>query len=355
MTKSKVWITVLKKCLIIAFFLLVMILTFHTVFTSEEDPTKLWTNLTKIHPGYVILMFVSAILFELLEAYKIQIVMGIRGIRGFLRCVGYALIEFFYSGITPSASGGQPMQLVYMKQDGCSFTKSCAGLTLIAAAKKMVLLILGLVLILFWRGPLQAAFEDYLFWFYLGWGIIVIWTGLLIAFMFSPNLCEKVLLGAFRLVNRFLKHKKAEKVEEGIHAFFDAYRDIVLLIREHPAMVLYMVVLSFLQRFFLVVITVWVYKGLGLNETGAVTVFFLQLAVMVSVDMIPVPGAQGISEYIYHKVSVGVFGETYLTASMLASRAVNFYFLLLLGLLMVIVWKFVRRKLHEPEPETSVD
>ena len=34
------------------------------------------------------------------------------------RCIQYSFIGFFYSGITPSATGGQPVQLYYMNKDG---------------------------------------------------------------------------------------------------------------------------------------------------------------------------------------------------------------------------------------------
>lgn len=45
----------------------------------------------------------------------------------------YSFIGFFYSGITPSATGGQPVQLYYMSKDGeqrigqygCAYDSCC--------------------------------------------------------------------------------------------------------------------------------------------------------------------------------------------------------------------------------------
>ena len=36
---------------------------------------------------------------------------------GFSRCEQYAFIGFYFSSITPSSSGGQPVQMYYMKKD----------------------------------------------------------------------------------------------------------------------------------------------------------------------------------------------------------------------------------------------
>lgn len=69
---------------------------------------------------------------------------------GFLQCIKYAFVGFFYSGITPSASGGQPMQLYYMNRDGHSFVHSTIALVCAAMAYKLILVLMGIGIALFW-------------------------------------------------------------------------------------------------------------------------------------------------------------------------------------------------------------
>ncbi len=47
-------------------------------------------------------------------------------------CIRYSFIGFFYSGITPSATGGQPMQLYYMKKAGIKISDSTVVLMTVA-------------------------------------------------------------------------------------------------------------------------------------------------------------------------------------------------------------------------------
>ncbi len=53
------------------------------------------------------------------------------------------------------------------------------------------------------------------------------------------------------------------------------------------------------KRFFL---TYVVYRGLGLYGTPMLDIILLQASVYIAVDMLPVPGAQGITEAMYRAV-----------------------------------------------------
>ena len=77
----------------------------------------------------------------------------------------------------------------------------------------------------------------------------------------------------------------------------------------------------------------------------AFTVILLQGSIAVAVDMLPLPGAQGITEIMY-KASFGqVFKGALLPASMCLTRGLNFYFLLIVSAVTAMYCHFsVRRK-----------
>ena len=66
-----------------------------------------------------------------------------------LRCIKYSFIGFFFSYITPSATGGQPAQIFYMKKDGIKIGYSTLIMMVIAFTYKLVLVLLGLIFIIF--------------------------------------------------------------------------------------------------------------------------------------------------------------------------------------------------------------
>ena len=67
----------------------------------------------------------------------------------------------FFSGITPSASGGQPMQLYYMKRDGIPLPEGTAVLMAVATAYKFVLTVVGMMILLFWQKLLKEHLGGY--------------------------------------------------------------------------------------------------------------------------------------------------------------------------------------------------
>ena len=42
----------------------------------------------------------------------------------FKDCLKYAIVGFFFSAITPAASGGQPVQIYYMHKDNINYTNA---------------------------------------------------------------------------------------------------------------------------------------------------------------------------------------------------------------------------------------
>lgn len=88
---------------------------------------------------------------------------------------------------------------------------------------------------------------------------------------------------------------------------------------------------TFLQRFTVFVLTYVVYRGLGLSGTSLLDIVCVQASVYIAVDMLPVPGAQGITEAMYACVFGSIFRGHYLAASMCITRGVSFYAVMVIG------------------------
>lgn len=64
---------------------------------------------------------------------------------------------------------------------------------------------------------------------------------------------------------------------------------------------------------------------MGLYGTPMPDIILLQACVYIAVDMLPVPGAQGITEAMYRTVFETVFPADCLVASMCITRGISFY------------------------------
>ena len=118
-------------------------------------------------------------------------------------------------------------------------------------------------------------------------------------------------------------------------------------LREHKGELVVIGAVTFLQRSTVFLITGMVYLGFGLSGSSLFHIWSVQAAVYIAVDMLPVPGAQGITELMYAAVFGGVFGAQYVKASMVLVRGMDFYVPFCVSMLIVLAGhgvSYVRRQ-----------
>ena len=117
----------------------------------------------------------------------------------------------------------------------------------------------------------------------------------------------------------------------------EEYRQALEFFKKNKGKLLWILIVTFFQRSTLFVLTYVIYRGFGLTGTDGLEVILLQASVYVAVDMLPIPGAQGITELMYSAVFLPVFTSAYLMPSMMVNRGVSFYLLMLISLAITIV------------------
>lgn len=326
-----------KRLFNAVFFLAAMGLTFYTVLHGQ-DPAEMKAAFSQMSAAYMLFSMICALFFVCAEGFMIwYLLKSMEGKSGLPGCIGYSFIGFFYSGITPSATGGQPMQLYYMKKDGNSLSGSSVVLMTVAVIYKFVLVVIGILMLLFGYPLLKSRLHGYFALYLLGLCLNVVLVALLLAVMTAPGVMYSILSGMEKGLVRIRILKASAERTEKIRHFIGGYRDAVLFLGNHKGKVGIVVLCTFLQRGSVFFLTWLVYRGFGLAETNARTVMLLQAAVTIAVDMLPVPGAQGITELMYGTVFADVFTGGLLMPSLCVTRGVSFYFPLLVSLAAVML------------------
>lgn len=315
----------------IGVFTAVMLLTFWFVFRSQ-DISRTVEAVQKMSLGYLAAAFLLAVLFVSAEGCMIwYLLKGIGEQTRFTRCIGYSFIGFFFSGLTPSATGGQPMQLYYMKKDGNSLSASSVVLMSVAVVYKLVLVLIGIGIVLFWNAPLKGYLQKYYGLYFLGLFLNTALVMILLLVMFSPSVIRGIFYRAERIIVGLRLWKESGARREKMEQFLAGYQGTVCFLKENKKMIWVILGGTFLQRFTVFVLTYVVYRGLGLSGTALLDIVFVQASVYIAVDMLPVPGAQGITEAMYICVFGGIFTGHYLAASMCITRGISFYAVMVIG------------------------
>ena len=198
-----------KKIIGNAFFLAVIFaLTIYGVFHGEDlgamreairEADKKW-----LIPGVALVLFFiwgeSIILWYMMRSFGIRLKRRV--------CFLFSSVGFFFSCVTPSATGGQPMQIYFMKKEKIPIPVATVILMIVTITYKLVLVVIGAGVWLFWQGFMDRYLGEILPLFYLGLALNVFCVGFMTALVFHPALAEFILTKGMAWLERrrFLRH-----------------------------------------------------------------------------------------------------------------------------------------------------
>ena len=295
------------------FLVVVFVLTIYGVFHGED----LSSMMSAIH-----------------EADKKWLVPGI-GLVAFFIWGESIIIWYMMRSITPSASGGQPMQIYYMKKEKISIPVSTVILMIVTITYKLVLVVIGIGVAVFGRGFVHTYLQGILTVFYLGLALNIFCVTFMTILVFHPLFAKAIMVKGLKVLERIHLMKKKENRLRKLEDSMDTYRDTAAYLKNNPMVIVKVIGITFVQRMALFAVTWFVYQSFGLHGTGFWEILFLQAVISVSVDMLPLPGGMGISETLFLTIFKPVFG-TLLLPGMVLSRGLGYYGELLISAIFTV-------------------
>ncbi|MDO5422165.1 MAG: lysylphosphatidylglycerol synthase transmembrane domain-containing protein [Eubacteriales bacterium] len=257
------------------------------------------------------------------------------------KCYLYSFIGFFFSCITPSASGGQPAQIYYMKKGDIPVPESTLILMIVTITYKMVLVVIGAFVLVFRPQHILAYLQPVLFWMYLGITLNVFCVGAMLVLVFHPRLASFFLIQGLRMLERLhILKEKPERMEK-LQGSMEQYHAAAEFYRGHKSVVVKAFLITIAQRMVLFFVTYLVYRAFGLQGERLFDIVLLQGMISVAVDMLPLPGGMGVSEKLFLSVFLPVFGGHFLLPGMILSRGISYYSQLLISAVMTAAANFL--------------
>lgn len=323
-----------SKIFNLLFLLLVFALTIYYVLKGE-DVGLILDTMSSAGPlwlacgmGCVILFIYgeSAILYDLFRTLDIHIKRQV--------CFLYSGIGFFFSCITPSASGGQPAQVYYMRKDKIPVPVATVVLMVVTIIYKSVLVLIGIYLLLFQQIYLKHYLAEVLPIFYLGLALNVICCVVMLILVFHTTLADQIVKKCLDLADRIGKRKYAAwlgRLRYRLSISMEHYAAAAAYLNQHRLVLWRVLAVTFLQRIALFSTTYFVYRAFGLSEKTWFEIMILQAAISIAVDMLPLPGGMGISEHLFLSIFGAIFYGDYLLPGMILCRGLAYYIQMLLG------------------------
>ena len=314
-------------------FAVLMIITFWVVL-KDQNFSSVPELMAQIKPEYFAIGIFLMFGFITLETINIKRILTSLGEKTtFWRSFKHTLIGFFFAGVTPSATGGQPMEVYAMTKDGITAGHGALALLVQVCGIQISIISLGLLGLIFMAGSLSGTVLMLVF-------VGLVFNGLGLAVMliaiFSPKLTRKFVNIIVSIV-KLIGFKKVEKWQEKIDRNLDEYAAGSVYIKSHRRLFISCVLRVLLEYIFYFSIPFFVYKAFGLSGAGFFEIFFLQSLVFLATSALPIPGAVGASEATFFDIFGRIFGGDLVRGATLLTRIITFYGMMFVSMIVVFI------------------
>lgn len=326
-----------KNLLNISFMLLLFFITIYVIFSNndiEDVMAQIKGGNYKILACAMLMMLCSLLcestmIFIMLKSMHEKI--------KFPRCVKYSFIGFYYCAITPSASGGQPAQILYMKKDGYKVTTSSVIILTLVSVYKAVLLMFVAVAMFFNGSMIISQLDNLIVFFIFGVLINTFFIVFVILLFVKPSIVRWIIEKTSYLLMKIKLIKNPDKIISYINRIMDDYIKSISYIKDNIIILLPVFALTILQRFLLFAISYVVYRFFGLNHLSLLQIISLQVTLNTAVDSLPVPGGIGASEAAFKHIYSVAYTESLMIPAMLVTRFINFYYMLIVSAIFSLI------------------
>lgn len=268
------------------------------------------------------------------------------------RSIKVSLIGLYYSALTPSSTGGQPMQVIYMHRNKMPVgTASCiVGIKFVIYELSLcTIYIVGLLL----RGEYFYTYHNEAFWlgvlgFFINLAAVVIIILSIIKKTLVLNIGKKLLNLLERI--KLIKHK--EQLTESFEKVIEEYHTAATYILKNKLRTIGSYLISTINLVFMLLIPYLIYLSFGYNTDSIFDIFIIETFLFLAVSFVPLPGAAGASEGGFLLFFSPFFGVT-TSIAMLIWRFMTYYLIIIVGSLVVVGDEMFT--MHRKKKELDVD
>ena len=261
--------------------------------------------------------------------------------RGFV----YSASDIYFSAITPSATGGQPVCAFFMIRDGIPGSVTTLILIINLTMYTVSILCLGL-LTLVTHPSIFLTFgllsRILIIIGFLAQGLL---TLLFLMLLVKRDLLRRICLRALRFLCKIRLLKHEDEKREKLETYMEEYAMYSRMLREHKGSMLKALAFNLLQRVSVISVPLCVFLASGGELANAARVWAVQCCTVIGSNTVPIPGAMGVSDYIMLDGFSEIVHLHNVVNFELLSRSLSFYICVLLcGLTTLIAYLLAKRQ-----------
>lgn len=294
--------------------------------------------ITNSNPGWMCLAVCWMLLYIFLEGHALYIILKALGHRrNTTKCTTYSAADIYFSAITPSASGGQPASAFFMMLDDIPTAVVTIVLFVNLAMYTISIMLVG-TLALIIRPEIFINFNGLSkFLIVIGYFVLTLLAVGIVLLIRYEQILKKVCLKLIHLLNRLHILKRVDYWENKLEGIVADYKKCGAMLEGRKKKILAAFFCNFMQRFVQICIPATVVLAMGRSFDNAVSVWVTQVYVTIGSNCVPIPGAQGVSDYLLLDGLGAMMGNDVAINLDLLSRSISFYGCILISIVIVAI------------------
>lgn len=314
-----------KRALWLALFLVLTAVTIFVQINSQDFSFPgFWECCKNSDPWLLLAAFLCMLGIIVCEGLSLRMICSSLGYhRPVFHGLVFCAADLFFSAITPSASGGQPVAAYCMYTDDIPMEVASVALLLNLILYKVAMFLVSLLCIVLRPGIFAEFHTASLVLLIFGTVIQAGLAALLLLLLFRPKLVHSICNWSISLLAKLRLLRRPEEKREKLVLWIESYGDCAASVRGNTAMLVRSFLLNLGQRVCMLLVPVLVFLALSGAKRDWLDIFIGQSHVYLGSNAVPLPGAVGAADWLFVDICGNYFSDP--VSFNLLSRGISFY------------------------------
>lgn len=241
------------------------------------------------------------------------------------------MIGQMFNCLTPSATGGQPMQVYYMARNGISAGYATSSLMVRFIVYQIGLALYCLGMLIFRYRSFASEISNFRFLVIFGFAVTALVAIILMIIGLNKEFGKKIMHGIVIFLTKIKIMKKPEKYLDIIDVEAERFNKGFKTISSHKGRLLYMAFVTILQLSVYFFVPVTIAYAFGVEPVKILTMMAASAFVLLASSFVPLPGAAGGAELSFFVIFGMFFSSGQLSSAVLLWRIFVFYLPIVAG------------------------
>ena len=308
--------------------------------------------LKSIAPEWIVLCVAAYLLHICLDASTIWHYMRTQGYKITFRYALFtSIIGMYYSNVTPGATGGQPMQVYYLKKKDVPIGIGTSALTVKFFCFQFMLAVLSTVLWIAYGDYIAVQTGSNIWILIVGYIYNIITVSFVLMMAISKRLVRFFIKLFIRIGTKLHLCKNPEAALVKWEDVLSTFHESVMSMRAHPKDFIIQLLLGGAILLAQMLPICLVYYAFGMTGSSYLELTTLGIMLYVSAAYTPLPGASGAQEGVFAIYFSKIFPDGIRLMALLLWRFFTYYIAILVGAVTSVASGFRKVKLSPEEEE----